>query len=53
MAQLIDWSPEDNKSNLGTMAVNSLYQQHNSLPKDDEEELMSQMGAQEGNSLEA
>ena len=52
-AQLIDWSPEDNKSNSGTTAVDSLYQQLNTLPKDDQEELMTQMGAQEGNFLEA
>ena len=53
MAQLIDWSPEDNESDLGTMAVDSLYQQLNALPKDDQEELMMRMGAQEGNFLEA
>ena len=38
MAQFIDWSPKDNESDLGTMAVNSLYQQLNALPKDDQEE---------------
>ena len=53
MAQLIDWSPEDNKSNSGTTAVNSLYKQLNALPKDEQEELMTQMGAQEGNISEA
>ena len=52
-AQLIDWSPEDNECDSGTTAVNSLYQQLNALPKDDQEELMTQMGAQEGNFLEA
>ena len=52
-AQLINWSPEDNESNSGTTAVNSLYQQLNALPKDDQEELMTWMGAQEGNFLEA
>ena len=49
MAQLIDWSPEDNESNSGTMAVDSLYQQLNTLLKDNQEELMTCMGAQEGN----
>ena len=44
-AQLIDWSPEDNKSDSGTIAVDSLYQQLNALPKDDQEELMTHMGA--------
>ena len=53
MAQLIDWSPEDNKSNSGTMVVESIYQQLNALPKEDQEELMTQMGAQEGNFSEA
>ena len=52
-AQLIDWSPEDNESDSGTTAVDSLYQQLNALPKDNQEELMTQMGAQEGNFLEA
>ena len=51
--QLIDWSPEDNESNSGTTAVDSLYQQLNSLLKDDQEELMTWMGAQEGNFSEA
>ena len=41
MAQLIDWRPEDNENNSGTTAVNSLYQQLNALPKDDQEELMT------------
>ena len=53
MVQLIDWSPEDNESNLGTMTVDSIYQQLNMLPKDDQEELMMRLGAQEGNFLEA
>ena len=53
MAQLIDWSPKDNKSNSGSTAVDSLYQQLNVLPKDDQEELMMRMGAQEGNFLQA
>ena len=53
MAQLIDWSLEDNKSDSGTTAVDSLYQQLNTLPKDDQEELMSRMGVQEGNFSEA
>ena len=52
-AQLIDWSPEDNKSKSGTTAVDMLYQQLNALPKDDQEELMTRMGAQEGNVSEA
>ena len=52
-AQLIDWSPEDNESNSGTTAVDSIYQQLNALLKDDQEELMTQLGAQEGNFLEA
>ena len=52
-AQLIDWSPKDNESNSGTTAVDSLYQQLNSLPKDNQEELMTWMGAQEGNFSEA
>ena len=52
-AQLIDWSPEDNKSDSGTTAVDTLYQQLNALPKDNQEELMMRMGAQEGNFLEA
>ena len=51
--QLIDWSPEDNESDSGTTAVNTLYQQLNALPKDDQEELMMRMGAQEGNFSEA
>ena len=40
-AQLIDWSPEDNESNYGTTTVDSIYQQLNTLPKDDQEELMT------------
>ena len=52
-AQLIDWSLEDNKSESGTTAVESIYQQLNAMPKDDQEELMTRMGAQEGNFLEA
>ena len=52
-AQLIDWSPGDNESDSGTTTVNTLYQQLNALPKDDQEELMMRMGAQEGNVLEA
>ena len=52
-AQLIDWSPEDNESDLGTTTVNSIYQQLNTLPKEDQEELMMRMGAQEGNFSEA
>ena len=51
--QLIDWSPEDNESNSGTTMVDSIYQQLNALPKDDQEELMTRLGAQEGNFLEA
>ena len=51
--QLIDWSPKDNESDSGAMAVNSLYQQLNVLPKDNQEELMMRMGAQEGNFSEA
>ena len=51
-AQLIDWSPEDNESDSGMTVVNTLYQQLNTLPKDDQEELMTRMGAQEGNVLE-
>ena len=35
------------------MAVELLYQQLNALPKDDQEELMMRMGAQEGNFSEA
>ena len=53
MAQLIDWSPEDNESDSGMTAVDSLYQQLNALPKEDQEELMTKLGAQEGNVLEA
>ena len=53
MAQLIDWSPEDNESNSRATAVDSLYQQLNALQKDDQEELMLRMGAQEGNFSEA
>ena len=53
MAQLIDWSPEDNESNSGTTVINSIYQQLNVLPKEDQEELMTRMGAQEGNVSEA
>ena len=52
-AQLIDWSPEDNESNSGTTVVDTLYQQLNTLPKDNQEELMTRMGAQEGNFSEA
>ena len=52
-ALLIDQSPKDNESNSGTTAVNSLYQQLNALPKDNQEELMMRMGAQEGNFSEA
>ena len=53
MAQLIDWSPEDNESDSGTTMVDSIYQQLNALPKDDQEELMTRLGAQEGNFSEA
>ena len=52
-AQLINWSPEDNESDSGAMAVDTLYQQLNTLLKDDQEELMTRMGDQEGNFLEA
>ena len=52
-AQLIDWSPEDNESDSGTTVVDSIYQQLNALPKEDQEELMMRMGAQEGNFSEA
>ena len=51
--QLINWSPEDNESDSGTTMVDSIYQQLNVLPKDDQEELMMRLGAQEGNFLEA
>ena len=47
-AQLINWSPEDNESNSGATTVDSIYQQLNALPKEDQEELMTIMGAQEG-----
>ena len=53
VAQLIDWSPEDNKGDSETTTVDSLYQQLNALPKDNQEELMMRMGAQEGNFSEA
>ena len=33
--------------------VNSIYHQLNVLPKDDQEELMTRLGAQEGNFSEA
>ena len=52
-AQLIDWSPDDNKSDSGTTTVDSIYQQLNALPKDNQEELMTRLGAQEGNFSEA
>ena len=52
-AQLIDWSPEDNESESGTTMVESIYQQLNAMPKEDQEELMTRMGAQEGNFSEA
>ena len=52
-AQLINWSPEDNESNSGTTIIKSIYQQLNVLLKEDQEELMTRMGAQEGNFLEA
>ena len=52
-AQLIDWSPEDNESDSGMMTVESIYQQLNALPKEEQEELMTKMGAQEWNFLEA
>ena len=51
--QLIDWSSEDNESDSGTTVVDSIYQQLNTLPKDNQEELMMRLGAQEGNFLEA
>ena len=51
--QLIDWSLEDNESDAGTTMVESIYQQLNDLPKDDQEELMTRLGAQEGNFSEA
>ena len=52
-AQLINWSPEDNESDSGTTTVDSIYQRLNALPKDDQEELMTRLGAQEGNFSEA
>ena len=52
-AQLINWSPEDNESDSGTTTVDSIYQQLNALLKDDQEELMTRLGAQEGNFSEA
>ena len=51
--QLINWNPEDNESDSGTTTVDSIYQQLNALPKDDQEELMTRLGAQEGNFSEA
>ena len=51
--QLIDWNPEDNESESRTMVVDSICQQLNALPKEDQEELMTRMGAQEGNFSEA
>ena len=51
--QLINWNLEDNESNSGTTMVDSIYQQLNALPKDDQEELMTRLGAQEGNFSEA
>ena len=53
MAQLIDWSPEDNESDSRTTTIDSIYHQLNMLPKEDQEELMTRMGAQEGNFSEA
>ena len=52
-AQLIDWSPEDNESKSGTTTIESIYHQLNTLPKEEQEELMTKMGAQEGNFSEA
>ena len=52
-AQLIDWSPKDNESDSGTTTIDSIYHQLNMLPKEDQEELMTRMGAQEGNFSEA
>ena len=51
--QLIDWSLEDNESESGTTAIESIYQQLNMMLKEDQEELMTRMGAQEGNFSEA
>ena len=51
--QLINWSLEDNESNSSTTTVDSIYQQLNALPKDDQEELMTRLGVQEGNFSEA
>ena len=51
--QLINWNPKDNESNSGTTTVDSIYHQLNMLLKDDQEELMTRLGAQEGNFLEA
>ena len=52
-AQLIDWSLEDNESDSGTTMVDSIYQQLNALLKDNQEKLMTRLGAQEGNFSEA
>ena len=52
-AQLINWNPEDNESDSSTTMVDSIYHQLNALPKDDQEELMTRPGAQEGNFSEA
>ena len=51
--QLINWSLEDNESDAGTTMVESIYRQLNDLLKYDQEELMTRLGAQEGNFLEA
>jgi hypothetical protein len=51
--QLIDWTPEDNESELGATNVDYLHQQLESLSKDDQEALMNRMGAKEGDFMEA
>jgi hypothetical protein len=53
ITQLIDWMPKDNESEPTATNVDYLHQQLESLSKDDQEVLMNQLGAKEGDFLEA
>jgi hypothetical protein len=51
--QLIDWTLKDNKGEPRATNVDYLHQQLELLSKDDQEVLMNQLGAKEGDFLEA
>ena len=53
VAQLIDWSPEDNGDEPTTSNVDAVYQQLEAMSQEDQEQLMNRYGGKEGNFSEA